>query len=150
MATGSSDFVTNPLIQVMACNVHPFSKQDIIDGATELLDMRLRSTQSFLTQYGGVAIEHLDEEKAFVPLYYLTPEAWMAVLKAMPESTFCRFAFKLPEGKAGRTFPLYRDEKDSIQKDFLGSFYAFLHRRPFAQQVHKMDFPTWTKQYYLT
>ena len=103
MIKSSSDFVSDPLLQLMACNVHPFSKSDMIDGASTLLGIRMKSTRNFLARYEGSVIEGVDDDVlSNVPKYYLRPDAWIAVMKSMTERQFKRLACKAPESPTPR------------------------------------------------
>ena len=142
MIKSSSDFVSDPLLQLMACNVHPFSKSDMIDGASTLLGIRMKSTRNFLARYEGSVIEGVDDDVlSNVPKYYLRPDAWIAVMKSMTESQFKRLACKAPESPTPRFWIRKASMDEKAHKDFVESYYAFLHGKPFAQQANNVGQP---------
>ena len=74
MATEDTEYIDDAILQMMACNVRPFSKNDIIEWGSTVLHTRLKSSQSFLARYEGKVIESIGANKNNVERYYLKPE----------------------------------------------------------------------------
>ena len=147
MAKENTEFVEDAVLQMMACNVRPFTKADIIEWGSTVLHIRLKNSQSFLARYEGKVIESVGANRNKVEQYYLTPEAWIAVLKHLPKKFFKRWVGAIED----RSYWNIQNDADmSTRKDFTESFYAFLHGQPFEDQAFKVGWPKWAASAFMT
>lgn len=147
MAKANTDYVDDAILQMMACNLRPFSKTDIIEWGSTVLHTRLKSSQSFLTRYEGKVIESIGTNRNKVAQYYLKPEAWIEVLKHLPQQFFKRWIGAVEDR---RYWNIQNDTDVSIRKDFTESFYAFLQGQPFEAQAFKVGWPKWASAAFMT
>lgn len=63
MATEDTEYIDDAVLQMMACNVRPFTKADIIEWGSTVLHIRLKNSQSFLARYEGKVIESIGANK---------------------------------------------------------------------------------------
>ena len=147
MATEDTEYIDDAILQMMACNVRPFSKNDIIEWGSTVLHTRLKSSQSFLARYEGKVIESIGANKNNVERYYLKPEAWIEVLKNIPQRFFKRWLGAIEDRGGWR---IQNGEDMSTRKDFTESFYAFLHDQPFEDQAFKVGWPKWSAPVFMT
>ena len=147
MAKANTEYVDDAVLQMMACNLRPFSKTNIIEWGSTVLHTRLKSSQSFLTRYEGKVIESIKANKNNVERYYLKPEAWMEVLKNIPQRFFNRWLGAIEDRGGWR---IQNGEDMSTRNDFTESFYNFLHGQPFEPQAFKVGWPKWAAAAFMT
>ena len=143
MAIGSSDYVNNGLIHLMACNLHPFTRNDILANAIEVFKTKMKNTRDFISRYEKDVIEFVGTTYNGAALYYLKPKAWMELMKMMSELQFKRFEGVSPESKAPSRWDRFLMSDQSTRKDFIESYYAFVHGKPFDIQAFKVGLPGW-------
>lgn len=147
MAKEDTEYIDDAVLQMMACNVRPFTKTDIIEWGSTALHTRMKSSQSFLARYEGNVIESIGTNKNNVERYYLKPEIWIEVLKNVQQNFFKHWVGAVEE--RGHWY-IQNDEDTSTRSDFTESFYAFLHGQPFEPQASKVGWPKWASTVFMT
>ena len=144
MADISKDFVNDPLLQIMAANPQAFSKSEILDAAHRLLFTDMKNTKPFLDKYLNKVIFQEEQKTGSVPHYYIEVHHWVTILKAMPESTFKKYA-----GHAnpfvGYGYGFKRKADEYVVRKFTESMYDFLHGKPYEDRALIVTIPSWAR-----
>lgn len=92
MADNSTDYIHEPLLQIMAANPQAFSKSEMLYAANRLLPTTMKSTKKFLAKYRGNILHELILEHSDAPYYYIAPKFFVEILRAMPQEKFKAYA----------------------------------------------------------
>ena len=147
MADNSTDYIHEPLLQIMAANPQAFSKSEMLYAANRLLPTTMKSTKKFLAKYRGNILHELILEHSDAPYYYIAPKFFVEILRAMPQEKFKAYA-GCANPFVGYSYRVKWKVDDYVVRKFAESMYDFLHGNSYQSRACIVKLPDWAWQSY--